>query len=381
MAEETPKPRLAVRLLAGAVFLLILFLLAAAAELAGYLYLKTAGLETYRFFVKRGVVKDAPGLFDTRDSFSYLDPHLSHTQNPECLTREGYSHTAGFVIHGDALNPDALTIVALGGSTTDPLGGKSWPEFLYERLNADGQSVRVFNGGVAGYSSNQELLKLIRDVLPLGPDLIISLNGVNDMGYMHSTTNHPMVHPYQKKVFSAITGSAQPTAPILPNAVSALLLLFQRPPAVGLNLGTIVKRKDFDQWADNVRMMHAVSSEFGVPYLCFLQPVLGVGDYTPSTEEQAMLEETVQKTAPYRDYAGDMRAFYAGARGIAKGLPCTVDLTDAFANDQGMYRDARHQTPAGRARLAEIIYTICRQRDLFKPGPMTQEAAILLTEP
>lgn len=341
------------------------FALAVLVEGAGYTWLKAHGNDTYRPFLKRGAIQEAEGLLDTRDSFSYLDPHLSHAHNPAAIERQGYATAPGFAVFGAIDAPDALTVVALGGSTTDPLTGTSWPLFLADRLAEAGYTARVLNGGVAGYSSNQELLKLIRDVLPLEPDLVLSLNGVNDLGFMHSTTNHPMVHPYQKRVLAAVSGSAQPASPLLPNAVSAVASLFQDSPEIGLHLGTVVRRADFEQWFSNARAMRAVAAEFEIPYVCFLQPILGAGDYDMAPAEEAMLERTVDQHAHYRDYLGDVQAFYAGARERAAGVPYIVDFTDAFDGHAGMYRDSRHQTEAGSRHLADAVFTHCEAMGLF----------------
>ncbi len=366
MTTSNNSPRLVVRLLGYVLFLLIPILLAILLEFSGFLYLKHHGLHTYRLLVKRGEFKEAEGIFDRQGSLSYLDPHLSHSHNPTHMVDAGMEYIPGFSIFGEKDNPDAFTIIALGGSTTDPLGGKSWPQFLAERLLAEGYSVRVLNGGVAAYTSNQEFLKLIRDALPLEPDLIISLNGVNDLGYMHSVLEHPMVHPYQERVLRSISDSAQPTSPILPNAVGAALMLFRGPPAIGVNLGTTVKRRDYEQWFGNVRMMHAVSSEFGIPYLCFLQPILGVGEYHIVQEEQAMLDKTIRQLASQRDYLDDVEKFYTGARASAEGTPYIIDFVDIFAGKQEMYGDSRHPNYTGRKLLGNSIFEFCRAHGLLE---------------
>ena len=36
----------------------------------------------------------------------------------------------------------------------------------------------LWNGGISGYTSTQELIKLLRDVLGLNPDMIIVYDGV-----------------------------------------------------------------------------------------------------------------------------------------------------------------------------------------------------------
>lgn len=138
---------------------------------------------------------------------SYLDPQLGFAPNPNAHPL--LHGTAGFVSYrmGDHVDP-LPRIVALGGSTTDPLTGvflgdsdvapddpANWPRQFAAILESRHREAEVLNGGVAGYSSNQELFKFIRDALPLRPRLVICLNGVNEMGFIHSVPNHPMIHP------------------------------------------------------------------------------------------------------------------------------------------------------------------------------------------
>ena len=119
---------------------------------------------------------------------SFIDPHLSHAHDPESMFALG--ELPGFAVYGDLNAPreEVIRIVALGGSTTEPSSTQCWPQKLYEELTKRGYSCLVLNGGVAGYSTNQELFKFIRDVMPLNPDIVISLSGVNDLGYGHSLT-------------------------------------------------------------------------------------------------------------------------------------------------------------------------------------------------
>ncbi len=89
----------------------------------------------------------------------------------------------GFELYGDADNPNALKIVALGGSTTESTLHyiKGWVQYFTEYLRQNNISAVVYCGGVCAYTSSQELLKLIRDVIPLKPDIVLSYSGNNDL--------------------------------------------------------------------------------------------------------------------------------------------------------------------------------------------------------
>jgi lysophospholipase L1-like esterase len=81
---------------------------------------------------------------------------------------------------------NAYRIVALGESTTfgSTLGpeDKPWPELLEQMIQQRLQprhAVEVINAGVPGYTLEDNLHRLAKDVLPLKPDMIISYHGYN----------------------------------------------------------------------------------------------------------------------------------------------------------------------------------------------------------
>ena len=102
-----------------------------------------------------------------------LDINLGHS----FLGKQGMY---GFEVLGENGAHDTR-IVVLGGSTTDGelFPFKSWSHFLLEKIGD--KNVTIYNGGVVGYTSTHELIKLLRDVLFMEPDMIIVYDGFNDM--------------------------------------------------------------------------------------------------------------------------------------------------------------------------------------------------------
>ena len=77
-------------------------------------------------------------------------------------------------------------ILAIGGSTTYGIGvsdDQTWPVQLQKVLN---DQVEVFNMGVPGYSTVENIIQTEFLVPDLAPDLIILHVGLNDMQSMHS---------------------------------------------------------------------------------------------------------------------------------------------------------------------------------------------------
>lgn len=132
-----------------------------------------------------------------------LEPMLGYTLTyPE--TSEQYQQ---YVVLGN--EKDALIrIMILGGSTSD-IGQykpeKSWPEFLWDKLN---HKAIIFGGAIGGYNSRQECLKLLRDIGTIRPDIVISYSGIND-AYPMSVSGHPFIHSYQLAAMENSSGSFQ----------------------------------------------------------------------------------------------------------------------------------------------------------------------------
>jgi lysophospholipase L1-like esterase len=79
---------------------------------------------------------------------------------------------------------DALTIVAVGGSTTQSFflsDGLTWPDRLAARLKPAFPSVWVANAGLDGHSTFGHLVLLEDYLIPLRPKVVVFLIGLNDV--------------------------------------------------------------------------------------------------------------------------------------------------------------------------------------------------------
>jgi lysophospholipase L1-like esterase len=283
--------------------------------------------------------------------YSTLDPLL------------GYAARSPFVVHGEE-SAGAAVIVTLGGSTTDgQYQPESWPKQLQRILGAERPLV-VRNGGVVGYSTNQELLKLLRDVRPLAPSLVVTLDGENDIGLYSASPEHPMIHPYQEQLFRYLTDPVGETV-ILPNSTFVLRTLlrriFSREPLI-ISHGVETHQSAAAQWEQNVRTMNAICKELGYRYLDLLQPALGYGKYELSPDERRMLADA-EAIAP--GYQQSLSRFYDDARRRCAALPFCDDLTDSFASVRSVYEDARHPNARGHELIAGAAASEIRLRKLL----------------
>ena len=78
-----------------------------------------------------------------------------------------------------------LSIFALGGSTTQcayQSDGKTWPDVLGVKLRRHFNMLWINNAGLSGHSTFGHIVLMEDFILPLKPDVVLFLIGVNDVG-------------------------------------------------------------------------------------------------------------------------------------------------------------------------------------------------------
>lgn len=308
-----------------------------------------------------------PFLFDLGDgrqsgrieSFSFFDPLLGQARDPATARNARLPYAHGFFVVGDPEDRSALRIVTLGGSTTESGGLPGpWPEQLRELLAAEGVPSVIFNGGVAGYNSDQEMLKLVRDVPGLAPAIVISYDGVNEIrdGRKHGLTYG---NPMQERVLAlAIAGGS---SRLFPNLTALLRRAAGGSGIAGVEYGLPRPLSGAQAWLRNVRIMRGVCRGLGIRYLGVLQPALGVGAYRPSENERRLARRS---NLPDKDYP----SFYSEARTLARAEEGVADLTEVFRGLHDVFVDDCHVTPEGNAAVANAVLRELRARKLLSGG-------------
>lgn len=257
-----------------------------------------------------------------------------------------YDNGLNFQVYGNPQDEKAIRIMTLGGSTSDPTMGnvKTWPEQLYEELRKEHQVV-VYSGGMGGYSTHQELLKFMRDGLPLHPDIVISFDGYNDIGYQVSVEEHPYLHRYQKKFYDFI----ETHTPMAPDTLDMRAV---NQIAHGMENAN---RTDYENWFEAVRSLHALAKEHGIQYFSFLQPVQGVG--TPVLDDSILELKKIYSSAYEREASLLQRTvnFVNGCRKFIEKNDYMTDLTDIFDGEADVYYDICHSTEKGHQIIAKNI--------------------------
>ena len=337
---------------AGIGFALALLLLV---EGAAWLLLSLGPGPASGFLVSRGGEfhrRLAKGFVGTSRGALAVDPHL------------GYAPEPAFQVFGAGEGEGVLRIVALGGSTTDPYNQGHWSGALSDLLASEGIAARIYNGGVGSYSTNQEVIKLIRDALALDPHVVISVDGVNDLGLVKSISPFTsMVNHPQQAIMEYVVGSASQSL-FLPNLARLLgsgEKILQEP-----HWGHPNEMKAEEVWEKHLRIMNAVSREFGIRYLAVLQPIMGFGSYDPSPREEEMWEERKQRSRPDgTPYHVALTRYYEAAQVRCHQIPYCADLTGIYAGKTDLYNDPRHPNPEGYRLLGEAIFQELLDRGLL----------------
>ena len=101
---------------------------------------------------------------------------------------------------------DVFRVIMLGGSTVEGIGVSSPLESLPSKLQLllerefprSSKQIEVINAGISGFSSDQEYLFLIADLLRYKPDLVIAYDGWNDAHILRQAIEGgPRTRPYR----------------------------------------------------------------------------------------------------------------------------------------------------------------------------------------
>lgn len=296
-----------------------------------------------------------PFLFNITSPVSLLDPNLGYahgdTEPAVQRLKTRFSWLGSFAIYSNKpiSQLDRPIILTLGGSTTDPvLSGHGWPEKLAMLFNERHVPATVINGATAGYSTNQELIKLIRDGIELHPDIVISYSGVNDRGEWGQFPN-PMAHPYQRHLLQALLASK--LSPLFPNTVWVLAKLIQRhgPSVQGYTLGLDTARSRGQWYERNLALMHAISEASGAKFFGVIQPNAWVGGYDISN---------LADLGVHPGQEPDIERLYSEISTLPQRLDYIRDFTAIFNGMEGVYRDGVHTTTEGDKIIAEHMFAL-----------------------
>lgn len=291
--------------------------------------------------------------------FAFLDrPELHYTLDSclgvftECKGDE-YGGFAKYEFRSE--DEGALTIVTLGGSTTQPylVRNKCWSQYLSEILVRENVPHKLYCGGAFSYGVTQELLKLMRDGMWLKPDIVLSYSGYNNACRVGLGEKQWFILKYVEDLFEDISVSN-----------STMLGGIH-----GLNHGIHPDVNAFDYWLFYEQMMAAICNNFHIYFKCFLQPMAPSKNGYCFSDAAHLAAEHIfwnkkEKRWQYLEYGKrdelidrivtDIQLFREKGAGVKDEW--YVDFSGIFDGIDDIYIDSCHVYERGNRIIAEKVY-------------------------
>ena len=213
----------------------------------------------------------------------------------------------GWAVYGDEARAKTRIMVLGGSTTTDVFRFENWASKFEKICRANGKKVVVYNGARERDGATEEMLRLTRDIRRIGPDIVITLSGLNDTG-----------SPADK-------------------------------------FGKFRDESVFEYWKRTEGYIRLIAEAEGASFYCFLQPING---FMPEPDlEQNMMFVT--------DTGFRGQSFMKNSKGGGR----YYDLLRLFHEEDGMFVDQGHYSEKASQIIAELIYdTVFRGAIMAEDG-------------
>lgn len=261
----------------------------------------------------------------------------------------GYCRDEGTVSQYKILGSGDYKIVIYGSSTSDiGVGGvENWVQFLEYNIQKE-YNVTFYVGAVAGYHSGQELIKCIRDISAIKPQLVIQMSGINDVGEGTRLGKTNLIHKYTNRMWKNILQVED----IIPDSMD--MRGINR-----LNCGMIDDRKDYEIFISHMRMMNAICKEFGIRFIGCLEPLIAYSD----KEEEL---EKLLTNAGIDSHFYETQMKFRDNVVVEMEEEWFVDLSKFFKEESGMFLDWCHHSSKGAKALASFMQTMIEEVDAVR---------------
>ena len=294
-------------------------------------------------------------------------PMFRHTEayNWEPIPLEGPFNEDGFI--GPRLRKARTSgvyrIAAIGDSCTQ-FGDPPYPAVLRELLvESMDQSVEVLNAGVTGYSTEQGLRRLGRDVLPYRPDVLTIYFGWNDHWMTNKLTDAEIaVEDAQSWQWVDYLGWSRIVQAGLYGAH-----IFHERQSWALNTKPAVLRVPLDQYQDNLRRIIAWARQAGAQPVLITAPT----DATTETPSVGFAYRASMRGSGYDSPRALHDAYVEATRFVADETGTSlVDAAAALDLRDGLFmNDHIHLTQRGITEISALIADHVRMTLLSKPHP------------
>ena len=267
--------------------------------------------------------------------------------------------------------PGMLRIFVIGGSAARGSGasGRSttWFSHLETRLRAEfgPESAKIYLGAMGAFVSTQERLVFDWSVAPRRPDIVIDLNGFNDVFTPLAAGVRPG-HPlqmarhygeYSRDWAHLLTTYSAVSRALLRQHNTETLLENHRRVLADPALAATVAASIRDIYVDNMRHMLDRCADIGADCFVLLQP------YRELTDREAGRPPFAGDSRfPHLTHSDFYYVLYKSVAATMRDEAGFRDLSGVFnaSGDAPLYKDIVHFNDAGHRILADAVYPLIR---------------------
>jgi hypothetical protein len=284
--------------------------------------------------------------------------HWVFEYEPYLLTKTNKGHR----MHQDVPpKGETYRIVLIGGSTAQQI-----PEKLFEEAfkTISARDIEVINLAQGGYIINQERIMLLLYGIRYNPDLIITIDGINDivtslkigrlgLPYSNAFIAFAVDHPILNGVFSILRKS---------QFINAINKLRERHDEKLLQNNSELRDKTIDHIEEGLQSIGVIAKGMTIPYIAVLQPYVHIRKNTLDIEKQLSSEfdyrkdfmnKTISKlNNRLRNISSQPGVYYVDATPV-----CDLSKLQCF-------RDEVHLTADGNKLLVAHIVNAAKKKGL-----------------
>ena len=330
----------------------------------------------YRTIVKEKILKDAWMLSDDNH---VPRPYVMAAGKPGSQIYDDFHNELGYRGALPILPKPKkeFRIFVLGGSTVH-FNQIDVPKHLENAAHQEilGKNIKAYNFGIASSVSQQDLIRLVTDLVSYTPDLIIHYGAGNDIfAAVDPRINYPhRFSLYEKKIYE---GQSVRQYPFIHN----LLLGSQ----IYRDLFTEeIKKIDFEEtgfstppytqtedlrikaYTQNMLLMNHISNSFGIKFISIIQPMVQFKKNAGTALEGHFLNDVNHVQLQEERRKNILMAFSQSHFPYA-------DCTHIYDNEkEGVYSDYIHLMDGKDSRPAQCIWEALKEKKLLIVSPVSK---------
>lgn len=291
--------------------------------------------EDAQYLLKKGLLEGIH--FTSIDYYFYktmkLDVMLGYT-----YTLKQDSKCDGYFIYGNNRISD-YKILILGGSNTETNRAPfpCWVEIMFNNYLKE-KNVTIFNGAISGYTSSQEVMKLLRDIDRIKPNLVLSYGGYNNLYQYVEKSNRPFHIAISQKIFLQYAKKEE---------LEMANELFDNG-----------NEDVFECWVKHMKYLHAISMINESDFCAFVQPFIYTKKCMNGHEKRLV---KMLNTIFSSEMINKCKEYITMAEKASKEYNYIFNFT-SILEQKDVYMDICHVNEEGNKMIAENVWTIVKER-------------------